>query len=221
MTETVQVASGRPVQEVLDDAVRALTEAARASGDWAEFVTQALAGAAANIGSVEAALAGRPGSWEADGVRNLLASTVGWNDEHLLEHRTEPVRVTVYVDEILADIGAGHRAYDDAFREIAGRDATSEVELDALSDLEERLEQQRLRDWQEYGDQLKSTIEAASLPGLTVPVVVTVDVETFRSYDEQTQPGPVEEQLLDSARMVTPLPAAWSRSPLERLEETA
>ena len=33
--------------------------------DWAAFVTLALAGAAANIGSVYRILAGRPGSWEA------------------------------------------------------------------------------------------------------------------------------------------------------------
>jgi hypothetical protein len=61
---------------LLADAVRVLTTAARlarpapgGSGegwdepvDWAEFVTLALAGAAANIGHVEAVLAGRPGS---------------------------------------------------------------------------------------------------------------------------------------------------------------
>src|SRR4051812_25004805 len=40
--------------------------------DWAEFVSQALAGAAANVGGVETALAGRPGSWEADFTRQLL-----------------------------------------------------------------------------------------------------------------------------------------------------
>ena len=57
--------------------------------DWAEFVTLALAGAAANIGSIDGALAGRPGSWEADGVRQLLASTVGHDEEYLDEHRTE------------------------------------------------------------------------------------------------------------------------------------
>ena len=75
---------------LLADAVRAFTAAARlgrsVSGgagdergepvDWAEFVTLTLAGAAANVGHVEAVLAGRPGSWEAEGVRQLLISTI-------------------------------------------------------------------------------------------------------------------------------------------------
>ena len=81
----------RPYGEVLADAVRCLTEAARLTNqpmrqsvsgdwepnqngtpqriDWAAFVTEALAGAAANIGGTEAILAGRPGSWEAAKVR--------------------------------------------------------------------------------------------------------------------------------------------------------
>jgi hypothetical protein len=45
--------------------------------DWAEFVTLALAGAAANIGGNEQILACRPGSWEAERVRQTLQSTVG------------------------------------------------------------------------------------------------------------------------------------------------
>jgi hypothetical protein len=82
----------RPYAEVLHDAITALTEAAHrtnqpvrqtSSGqwepdpdpraalpiDWAEFITRALAGAAANIGGTEKILSGRPGSWEADRVR--------------------------------------------------------------------------------------------------------------------------------------------------------
>jgi hypothetical protein len=219
-----EAAPARAWDEVLADAVRALTEAARlnGAGDWAEFVTQALAGAAANIGSTEGALAGRPGSWEADGVRSLLASTVGWNDEWLLEHRTEPVRVTLFIDEILVANEAAYRPYDDAQQQLAARPAADEEALDAIADLEERLERQRLRDWQEYGDSLKTAVEAAAsqLP-LRVPVVVTVDIETFRPYDDRSQPGAVEEQLLTEALGATPLPASWARPPLERLEATS
>jgi hypothetical protein len=80
-------------QAHLREAIRVLTEAARLrrprlirtddgdfiddlmeasdQADWAEFVTQALAGAAANFGGVDAILAGRSGSWEAEGVRQL------------------------------------------------------------------------------------------------------------------------------------------------------
>ena len=118
--------SDRGWDEVLADAVRVLTEAARlrrpvlrqAEGggwepdplqtelaDWAEFITLAVAGAAANIGSIDRALEGRPGSWEADAVRSLLVSTVGHDSAHLLEHRTEPILVTLRPAEILSDLG--------------------------------------------------------------------------------------------------------------------
>lgn len=221
--ETAVVAGARPIVDVLADAVRVLTEAARTSSDWAEFVTLALAGAAANVGSVEAALAGRPGSWEADGVRSLLTSTVGYDEQYLLEHRTEPVRVVLYVDEILYDLDIG-LAYDDAARQLAARPATTDAENDALGELEDRLEQQRRQDWQAHGAALEAAVHAAAaqLPGLSVPVSVVVDLDTFRrEYDRRPDQGRVEERLLDQARRVTPLPSAWSRSPLERLESTS
>lgn len=117
----------RPYTEVLHDAITVLTEATKltnqpmrqsSSGewepnpdpraalpiDWAEFVTRALAGAAANVGGTEQVLAGRPGSWEAACVRNTLESTVGMNDENLWQYRTEPLVVTLYVTDVLTDI---------------------------------------------------------------------------------------------------------------------
>jgi transcriptional regulator with XRE-family HTH domain len=122
-----QAAIPRPYDEVLHDAVSVLTEASRltnktmrqtSSGqwevdpdpraavpiDWAEFVTLALAGAAANVGGVEAALAGRGGSWEAEMVRQTLNSTV-FDDKDLLRHRTEPVVVDLWVESILSHLG--------------------------------------------------------------------------------------------------------------------
>jgi hypothetical protein len=114
----------RPFEDVLGDAVAVLTEAGRRRrsrlhqtptgqwephptetdpADWAEFVTLALAGAAANLGGIAQALAGRPGSWEAAKVEDLLYATVGTDEEDLWRHRTEPVRLVVDVDELLAD----------------------------------------------------------------------------------------------------------------------
>lgn len=116
----------RPYDEVLHDAISVLTEATRltnqpmrqtSSGqweadpdpraalpiDWAEFVTLALAGAAANVGSIEQILAGRPGSWEAEQVRQTLQSTV-LDDQELLRHRTEPVVIDLWVESILLHI---------------------------------------------------------------------------------------------------------------------
>jgi hypothetical protein len=72
-------------QQPVDD--RAIVEqmvAAAASGmDFAGWLAGALARAAARLGSSEALLAGRPGSWESGHVRALLEGTVGPDDEHL------------------------------------------------------------------------------------------------------------------------------------------
>lgn len=136
----------RPYSEVLAEAIAILTEAAhltnqpvRQAGsgrwepdpnprsalpiDWAEFVTQALAGAAANIGSTEQILAGRPGSWEAQRVRETLQSTVGVDDIFLMDHRTEPVVIDLWVESILRDISdTSYDAYREAELELAARE---------------------------------------------------------------------------------------------------
>ena len=175
MVQPVGLTTQHTYASLLADAIRVLTAAARlrwpASGesgnecgepvDWAEFVTSALAGAAANIGQIEAVLAGRPGSWEAEGVRQLLWSTVG-EDDRLLRHRTEPVVVDVYVDEILVEMGAW-AAYDKGVTELNRRDEAltakmsepptpeQERESDAIGALFDRLEEQRIADWTAYG----------------------------------------------------------------------
>jgi hypothetical protein len=136
----------RPYDAVLHDAISVLTEATNltnqpmrqtSSGqweadpdprvalpiDWAEFVTHALAGAAANIGSTEQILAGRPGSWEAERVRQTLQSTVGVDDEDLLRHRTEPVVIDLWVESILRDTNdTTYDEYRDAELELSRRE---------------------------------------------------------------------------------------------------
>ena len=196
---------------LLGDAVRVLTAAARLTWpapegagevcgepvDWAEFVTLALAGAAANIGHIEAVLAGRPGSWEAEGVRQLLWLTVG-DDDHLLRHRTEPVVVDVYVDEILVEMTGAWTAYDRAAGELDRRDQAltvtmsepptpeQERKLDAIGNLYDRLEEQHMADWTAYGEALRTHIEAAAArTELTIPVVINIDTDTFRPYAER------------------------------------
>lgn len=261
-------------EDVMADAIRVLTEAARLTrpvlqrdetamqapsqslwvdsgprehADWAEFISHALAGAAANMGGIEAILAGRPGSWESDSVRNLLVSTVGHDEQYLLEHRTEPVVVELNIDELLVDLGAWN-AYDDANRELARRynaigistatgipgdpmteDALARLEpaseeqerqADEIAELEERLEQQRLQDWAAYGQALQAAVEAeaARLTGLTVPVVVRVDLDTFRrSDDRDVVTCGLAERLRDAAIQVTPLPGD-GQPPLIRLQ---
>lgn len=263
----------RPREDVLADAVRVLTEAARLTrpvlrrdetaaadpgqlgridsgrrepADWAEFVTHALAGAAANIGGIETILAGRPGSWEADGVRNLLAATVGPDERYILEHRTEPLVIELNIDELLVDLGAWN-PYADANRELARRyDAIGiptatglpgavtvdvltrlepasekqERQADEIAELEERLERQRLQDWAAYGQAMQAAVEAeaARLPGLTVPVVVRVDVDSFRRADERgVDTWGLADRLREAAIQVTAVPGD-GRPPLERLQ---
>jgi hypothetical protein len=207
-------------EQLLSDAVTALTAAARLTCterrpdgtaasrpcDWAEFVTLALAGAAANIGSIENVLAGRPGSWEAEAVRSLLTATVGAgpDEQQLLTHRTDPVVVSINVDDMMVDLGVW-QAYDDAcdalqrrYDDLGLRDVrcTSGSALDVLArlatatpeqehgcqqiaELQDRLEQQRHQDWVAYGAALATHIQAqvTRIEGLRVPVVVHVDVD--------------------------------------------
>jgi hypothetical protein len=326
-------------QAKLAEAIRALTDAARLprprlrrtedghwvedtlaspdQTDWAEFVTLALAGAAANLGGIDAILNGRSGSWEAEGVRQLLFSTVGADEAQLWEHRTEPLEITLYVDELVADrayeaveqydaaeaeinrrvdVAAADSgidkerylwAYDrtesgdfvprdpqapawswDAWRAglapgnpadlnaaleeslragvglFSGRhDVTSayiaktpelgaeydrlvaehEDRVASIAKLEEQLQLQRMREWTAYGEALKARIEtmAAAAPGLTVPVNVTVDVETYR-MDATRREGfwnSLESRLVDAAVLDTPTPADLPGTPLERLEQ--
>lgn len=103
-------------------AVDALTAAAREtvlSGggeerrrDFGEIALQVLAGVAANLGGVEQLLAGRPGSWEADIIRNAVNAIAP--DDLLPRYRTEPLRITLYIDDILAEHTDVHDQYDSA-----------------------------------------------------------------------------------------------------------
>lgn len=239
--------SDEPTYEsLLAETVRSLTAAARLTRlvgtaessasrepiDWAEFVTQALVGAAANVGGVEQILSGRPGSWEADGVRQLLVSTVGEDDDLLLRYRTEPVVVDLYVEEILSDADTW-KAYDASADELYRRQEEKgflnnteplteeqEHEADALADLEEQLEAQRVADWAAYGEALRAQVEAAAArrPGLQVPVVVRVDLDTLRSgRGGLSEFVTIAEELVDEALRTTPLPGG-GRDPLQRLE---
>ena len=324
-------------QSLLEDAVSVLTAAARATyppltrnesgewvtdpagqpqkSDWAQFVTHALAGAAANIGGVDAILDARPGSWEAEHVRALLTSVAGRGEARLWEHRTEPLQITVYVEEILVDVvdawsgyeqaGAQIEASEEAARagqpvieveryfwaydrtnagEFVARDpaapawslrawrdaaiadgATDEtlafleagltvtglgghpltlaylpksrqaaeelhrleeqrdVRLAVFADQAERLEAQRVHEWTAYGYALKERIEALAeaMPGLSVPVLVTVDLTTYRPLGRRGHEqawGSLETRLIDDAVIETPTPADLPGTPMSRLE---
>jgi len=64
-------------------AVTAMLAAARTEHDFAGWLAGVLAQAASELGSSDAITAGRPASWEADLVQQLIKGTVGYDDEFL------------------------------------------------------------------------------------------------------------------------------------------
>jgi hypothetical protein len=64
-------------------AVAAILQAARTEHDFAGWLAQVLAAAAGQLGSSDALTEGRPGSWEASFVDQLVKGTVGYDDKYL------------------------------------------------------------------------------------------------------------------------------------------
>ena len=64
-------------------AVEALTAAVEAEHDFPGWLAAVLAEVAARTGGSDALTAGRPGSWEASLVDQLVKGTVGYDDEYL------------------------------------------------------------------------------------------------------------------------------------------
>lgn len=93
---------------------------------------------AANVGGVDALLAGRDGSWEADLVRQAVEGTAGTDDRNLLAPRTEPVRLTLDVEGVFEDCGL-YRLYEDAVDELGQRvDEAAAGLWEAVATAEER-----------------------------------------------------------------------------------
>ena len=68
-------------------AVDALTRAVDKEHDFAGWLAGVLAVVAARKGSSDALTAGRPGSWEAALIDQLVKGTVGHDDEYLPDYR--------------------------------------------------------------------------------------------------------------------------------------
>ena len=82
MTDLTHVGNG----DYTRDARAAILAAAREQHDFGGWIAGVLASVAADVGSTAALTAGRPGSWEADLVQQLVKGTVGWDDEHLADY---------------------------------------------------------------------------------------------------------------------------------------
>lgn len=141
------------------DAIATLTAAARRSRtigagtpnehtepvDFGEIACHVITAVAANLGGVEALLAGRPGSWEADHVRQIVLSTAGDVDDDLLRYRTEPVRVEVDVEGVFDDFGLTD-LYERDVDELATREADADEALfEAVATPDERARIEEIR----------------------------------------------------------------------------
>jgi hypothetical protein len=72
-----------PERSHTDDAVATVRIAARTEHDFAGWLAAVLSTVAAQLGSSDALTAGRPGSWEAALVDQLVKGTAGHGDEYL------------------------------------------------------------------------------------------------------------------------------------------
>ena len=79
-----------PEQTYTERATSAIVDAIHQEHDFSGWLAQILATAAAELGSSAAVTAGRPGSWEANLVQQLVRGTVGWDDDYLADYAKEP-----------------------------------------------------------------------------------------------------------------------------------
>jgi hypothetical protein len=247
MTDTTTNNTTNPTTEqrgydaVLADAVRVLSEAARRTttrgrgtsseqqdqADFADFLADALAGTAANLGGIEALLAGRSGSWEADYVRQLLVGTLGEDESYLFEHRTEALVIRVHADDILNELGYW-RLYDDATDELTRREdavharhdpsecvedygADDLAEHDLVCELYDALDRQREQDCAAYGQAFADHARRAAtelFPTLTVPVEVLLETAWQHDLGVDTWSNSPEWRIWEAARLNTPLPGS-------------
>jgi hypothetical protein len=210
-------------EQSLVDAVTVLTAAARTCSDFAEFLTHVVAGAAANLGGIEELLAGRPGSWEAHYVRELLTASVGHDEQYLHGYRTEPLTVRVHVDDVLTDLGYADLYYLDADIELnrredaiyaaapAGLTVEQEAALTELEQLRDRVDAQRRAEWIAYGAAFAENVRrvaAETLPALAVPIEVVIEHDWRNDLGSGTETLSPEFRLWERARDLTPLPGS-------------
>jgi len=192
---------------LLGEAVAALTEAGRLRWssaprdnegrgypfDWAAFVAEALARAAANVGGVEAVLHGYR-SWEAEALRELLFFTIERPEEYIPSaDNASYVDVLVDVDEILENAGITA-----AFRE-----AQEALEKNGRWDAAAEFEQKRDLLWEAYGAALCAHIEAnPKVFGSDIPARA---VYTFPGVgkDNAEEGGGAEELLMQAINAVS------------------
>lgn len=95
-----------------DRAVEALLRAARTEQDFAGWLAHVLARVAGQLGSSDALIEGRPGSWEASHIDGLVKGTVGHDDEYL------PGPIHKLTDAQVRDIRWRYDPYDGVTQDV-------------------------------------------------------------------------------------------------------
>lgn len=196
-------------------AIAALTSAARTTrtigggtetehtepAGFGEIACRVITSVAANLGGGDTLLAGRPGSWEADYVRQIVHSTTP--EEELLAWRTEPVRLHLDVEGVFYDFGL-EQLWDEELGQAIKHeqdDSLTEEQVaraDAIAASIDRLWKQNQAAYREA--YLASIRHELTRRGLTVEVEAIDEPAGTLTWE------PFTDELHELARKNTPLP---------------
>lgn len=208
--------AGTSFNDDLAEIIRRLTAIARRthttpSGeerrhDFGEVISIAVTATAANLGGVEELLAGRPGSWEADYVRQIVNHSAA--EGELDRYRTEPVMLLLDPDSVFEDAGLKD-LYDNEDSELSGGYANG-TEPDDNGENDAVIDSKRAALEAGYNAALDSyfTAYVETIRQVAAERGISVPVEVKRVVDYWIEP--YGESLADSlhaaARKRTPLP---------------
>lgn len=185
-------------ERLWNQTVDALTAAVRldhpehGQADFADFLSSAIRATVANVGSVDTALAGRPGSWEADKVAELLRDGAGSDRVDLVQYRTERVIVPLNVEDLV----------DEAWQ--CGHDAgellpygEADIAAGASDELREDVYRRYAAGYRAYAERFVAAVYSAAwdTPGLAskqVSVLVETDPDYQPGQDSVTNPNEFE-----------------------------
>jgi hypothetical protein len=176
--------------------------------DFADLAAHVLTSVAANLGSVETLLTGRPGSWEADLVRRLVDGTAGADGE-LIRWRTEPVRLQLDTVDTLNDFGIADLCDEEAGKanERAGDHSLTDAQREEANELTEEIQSLWEQDEAAYAAAYLTTAQRyLTERGATCGVEFAV----VPPYAQMRWKEGLAEQVHEYARRHTPLPMTGS-----------
>lgn len=164
----------------------------------------------------------RAGQRRGRSPRSVICSQppVGNDESALWQHRTDPLRVVIWPERILADIGSSW--FDD---ECADNRQLAKAKVqgqEAFEQLRAQLDEVRRTELADYGEKIASRVQeqlADALEDLRVPIVVTVaerDLASALEFALGFVPRIVETAIKDAATSVRD-PGTFPGTPLSRL----